>query len=270
MVIPLVKKCLKLKLTIFQKTHRVIAFDLLGHGQSSKISEMKALNNVEKSMLAEQVYNLPSLIAQAAFILNSLSVSRACILGWSLGGHIAYGLAIVNPKLTSRIITSGTPPINFTSSGLKKGFTAWFANNIVKDWINNPRYFQRREAKAILKNMGFSNVAAEDAYAVDAVIKTDPLLRKFLFSTLKSNQNIMELNLEKFIQKNRLIPVCFLEGELDKGVNITYIKKCFDTYIVHKQSISQYRVLKGLGHASFRENPDKYNKNIVSFLNICL
>lgn len=76
------------------KTHKVIAFELQGHGHTP---------------LGNRPYAYKTLATDVAEALKFLKVRQADIAGYSFGGTIAYQLAIQNPELVkSLIIISST------------------------------------------------------------------------------------------------------------------------------------------------------------------
>jgi pimeloyl-ACP methyl ester carboxylesterase len=77
------------------RTHRVIAIDLLGHGGS------------EKPTSGYTIPNQADLVAQA---LAQLGVRDAEVVGHSLGGGVAVGLAQQSPQLVDRVVIVDTPP----------------------------------------------------------------------------------------------------------------------------------------------------------------
>jgi pimeloyl-ACP methyl ester carboxylesterase len=78
---------------LLDKTHRVIAVDLLGHGGS------------EKPTTGYTVPNQADLVAQA---LDELGVRGATVAGHSLGGSVAVALAERSPGLVSRVMIIDT------------------------------------------------------------------------------------------------------------------------------------------------------------------
>lgn len=70
------------------KTHRVIALDILGHGESG---------------LAEPPVALSSYVEQVADLLASRGIAAANIVGHSMGGLVAIGFALAHPKRTLRV-----------------------------------------------------------------------------------------------------------------------------------------------------------------------
>jgi pimeloyl-ACP methyl ester carboxylesterase len=77
------------------RTHRVIAVDLLGHGGS------------EKPTSGYTITNQADLIAEA---LSRLGVRNAVVAGHSLGGSVVTALAERSPKLVKKVIIIDTPP----------------------------------------------------------------------------------------------------------------------------------------------------------------
>ncbi len=137
----------------FDKTHRVIVFDLIGHGESSMIDKL-GLDNEDRDAVAAQYYSLPGIIEGIGVALKALHVNSATLVGWSIGGHIAHGVAIKFPELVERIVTSGTPPINYAlPEELKIGFSEWFVDTIVQDWLQNPHHYSRQDSEMIIGSM---------------------------------------------------------------------------------------------------------------------
>ena len=86
---------------LLDRTHRVIAVDLLGHGGSEKPSSGYTPSNQAK------------VIAEA---LERLGVEKAEVVGHSLGGSVATALAQQSPQLVERVVIIDTPPNHEHSS----------------------------------------------------------------------------------------------------------------------------------------------------------
>jgi flavin reductase (DIM6/NTAB) family NADH-FMN oxidoreductase RutF/pimeloyl-ACP methyl ester carboxylesterase len=72
----------------FAITHQVIAFDMLGHGGSASPPESATLE---------------SYIDQLSQLLDELDITRAAIVGHSMGGLVALGFALKYPARTLRV-----------------------------------------------------------------------------------------------------------------------------------------------------------------------
>jgi pimeloyl-ACP methyl ester carboxylesterase len=73
---------------------RVIAFDNRGHGESEKLYE-----------LAD--YGAPIMAADAVGLLDHLGITRAHVVGYSMGARIAAFLALSRPDLTASVTFGG-------------------------------------------------------------------------------------------------------------------------------------------------------------------
>lgn len=83
------------------RTHRVVAVDLLGHGGS------------EKPTSGYTIPNQADLVAQA---MTRLGVRDAEIVGHSLGGSVVTALAERSPQLAERVVIIDTPPTHHEAS----------------------------------------------------------------------------------------------------------------------------------------------------------
>jgi pimeloyl-ACP methyl ester carboxylesterase len=77
----------------FADSHRVIAFDSRGLGQSER---------------GEERITMASLAADAAALLDALEIERAHVLGWSLGSAVAQELALAHPDRVGGLVLYGT------------------------------------------------------------------------------------------------------------------------------------------------------------------
>jgi pimeloyl-ACP methyl ester carboxylesterase len=83
------------------RSHRVVAVDLLGHDGS------------EKPTSGYTISNQADLVAQA---LARLGVSHAEVVGHSLGGSVVTALAERSPQLVDRVVIVDTPPTHHEAS----------------------------------------------------------------------------------------------------------------------------------------------------------
>src|SRR5438067_759608 len=73
----------------FAKTHRVITLDNRGAGRTSA---------------PDRPYSIAGMAADVAALLGQLAVSKATLIGWSMGGCIAQELAISQPGVVERLV----------------------------------------------------------------------------------------------------------------------------------------------------------------------
>ena len=85
----------ELQVSEFSKTYQVITFDLRGHGRSDKPAGP---------------YSLPMFATDTAGLLKSLDVKSSHVVGLSLGGGIAFQLAIDFPALVKTMVIVNSAP----------------------------------------------------------------------------------------------------------------------------------------------------------------
>jgi 3-oxoadipate enol-lactonase len=100
----------------FSKSHKVITFDLRGHGQSDKPAGP---------------YSMAMFAADTVGLLKALGIDAPHVVGLSLGGGVAFQLAVDAPRrLKSLIIVNSTPELIVRT--FKERMTVWQRIAIVK------------------------------------------------------------------------------------------------------------------------------------------
>jgi 3-oxoadipate enol-lactonase len=82
----------------FSKAYQVITFDLRGHGQSDK---------------PQGPYTIPLFASDTAELLKALGVGSAHVVGLSLGGGVAFQLALDFPALVRTLVIVNSGPVGF-------------------------------------------------------------------------------------------------------------------------------------------------------------
>jgi len=78
----------------FADAYRVVCIDSLGHGQSDKPTDPKA-------------YGRSARAADVIAVLDAIGASRAHLIGYSMGGWIASGVAVESPERLASIVIGG-------------------------------------------------------------------------------------------------------------------------------------------------------------------
>ncbi|RJG02838.1 alpha/beta fold hydrolase [Noviherbaspirillum sedimenti] len=100
----------------FAQRHKVISFDLRGHGQSDKPAGP---------------YSIAQFAADTAGLLRGLGIDAAHVVGISLGGAVAFQLALDQPALVKTLTIVNSGP-DATVRTLKEKFAVWMRNYIVR------------------------------------------------------------------------------------------------------------------------------------------
>lgn len=100
----------------FSKHYKVVTFDVRGHGRSSK---------------PRGPYSIPMFAKDAANLMRELDIVPAHVLGISMGGMIAYQLAVNHPELLRSLVAANcTPELLIQTFGER--FQMWQRQLIVK------------------------------------------------------------------------------------------------------------------------------------------
>lgn len=236
----------------FYPHYRILAIDLPGHGKTPKANEK-----------AEKDYHPLAIIQAVTKALKEKGITQAHFIGWSLGGHIAYGVAFEDPSLVASITTIGSPPIAFSKAGFNKGFSEWFVNELIPEWIKNPKAYSREQAILICNSIGFK---PNDEKAIEDMMNTDPFVRKYLFSRLHENESKITntaLDGENFVHSTSL-PLCLIVGQNDVGINTQCI---LDAQHKFKNKISKVNIIKDAPHAVFISHPNEFHNIVNDFIN---
>jgi pimeloyl-ACP methyl ester carboxylesterase len=215
--------------------HRLIAFDLPGHGESSDARE-PAID-----------YTLAGLARSAADVLDSLGIGRAIVYGWSLGGHVAIELASSHPAVSGLMLT-GAPPVSKGLFGMLRGFHA--------NWdmlLASKKLYTERDADRF-KTLCFGDSA--DPSFRQAILRTDGRLRAAVTRSMMTGKGADQ----KQVVEQAAFPVAIVNGENDPFIRLNY----FDT-LDYGTLWEHCHVVPGVGHAPFWERPDLFNPMLSRF-----
>jgi pimeloyl-ACP methyl ester carboxylesterase len=248
----------------YSNDFRVIAIDLMGHGNSTKICNLENLSREDVGLVCDAFYNFSALTHQVKYVLDTNKIKNAHFVGWSLGGHISYGLAILDLDLAASITTIGAPPTRFSHLGFKKGFSEWFVNTLVADWVNHPKAYNLDEAREIGMHIGFNGKDLE-IFSKD-MSESDPEFRKYLFLKLLSYDSDEYtgtcFDAETFIRETSM-PVNMIVGQQDVGISSSHITEINK---IMKNSLSATHVIAKASHAVFKTHADACHLIISEFI----
>jgi len=223
--------------THFAKTHRVIAIDLPGHGRSDDASEPR------------QAYTIPGYATTLIEVLRSLNISRAALLGWSLGGHI--GLEMIGQGFDAAgIMIVGTPPVRRGIFGMVRGFQTQLDLLLATKAVLRPQEIER-----------FARICVGEKHAAqfhDTIARTDrrarPILGRGMMSGIGCDQ--------RWIVENLPTPVAVVNGSHEPFARLDYVTS------LSYQALWDNRchIIEGAGHAPFLEAPEQFNPLLSQFL----
>ena len=221
-------------------THRVIRFDLLGHGGSAKPRS--------GYMMEHQAQLVDAGLAQ-------LGVRRALIVGHSMGGLVATALAARDRALVAGIVLIDSPP---TTSSSQLPFTARMgfvpllgeaerrlvSNGMVKQALQDafaPGFKVPEQFVSDFWRMTYTSYAASD-HDAEAYIRQEPL-----------NQRLSSLG----------VPLLALYGTRDRLVKPSAMQALYS-----KVPGAQVIAVQGAGHSPMVEKPFTVARLILSRANL--
>ncbi|WP_394832981.1 alpha/beta fold hydrolase [Pendulispora rubella] len=215
--------------------HRVIAFDLPGHGQSS--------NAVDPTT----TYALGGLADAALELLDRLAVTEVIVFGWSLGGHIGIHMLSRFPGMRGLMIT-GSPPVPM--GGMAQGFNAGPHMALAgKQDVSNT------EIESFIHAI-FGDGA--EPFLRDAVARADGRFRKRLFEAARAGDGVDQ----RMTVESSPVPIAVVNGREDPVIKLDY----FDTVAFGHLWEGQCHRLPGVGHVPFWSAPTDFNPILERFV----
>ena len=221
----------------FAKIYRIIAVDLLGHGQSDNARD------------PQQVYSVPGHAAVLIDVLRSLKIHRAALFGWSLGGHIAIEM-IGQGFDAAGIMIVGTPPIRPGLLGMVRGFQTQFDLLLATRGVLRPHEIER-----------FARACVGETYAAqfhDAIARTHVRARPLLARGMMTGVGLDQ----RQIIENLPAPVAVVNGAYEPFARLEYLSSL--TY--RNLWGGHCHIIDGAGHAPFLTAPEQFNSLLSLFL----
>jgi pimeloyl-ACP methyl ester carboxylesterase len=224
------------------RTHRVIAFDLPGHGESDDAADPDA------------TYTLPGHARVLRKVAAQLDAADAIFVGWSLGGHIVLEAAPDLPQAKGFAIF-GTPPFAFPPA-IKQAFllhpamACTFAHDLTE-----------KQARGYVAAAFRPGVADPPAFMIDDVMRTDGRARKNLGASITPDGFRDEVEVIASLTR----PLAVLHGAEDQLINGDYFKALAMPTLWRGavQSIS------GAGHVPQWEQAETFNALLDAFASDC-
>ncbi|MGX9966585.1 alpha/beta fold hydrolase [Roseomonas sp. F4] len=214
--------------------HRLISFDLPGHGESSDAPDK------------DRTYPLPGLAEAALELLEKLHVERPVLLGWSLGGHIAMEMLSRGAAFRGLFIT-GAPPVGPDMAGGFKG-------SLLKGLAAQGQFTREQARQFVEKVFG----QAGSPLFKQAAMRVDGAFRRTLFSQARFG----EKSDQRQVVSTTSIPTAVVNGADDPVVNLDYIDGVPFSRLWRRECIR----LPGAGHAPFLQNTPAFNDCLQQFL----
>ena len=225
------------QLAALSKSHRVISYDLRGHGQSE---------------VGDGQYTVELFVDDLLMIMDHLRVQRAVLCGLSLGGYIALRAVERHPDRFNGLALCDTK----------------------SEADGNEAKIKRAAAILAVKKNGVETFAGEFVKTVlsEKTLKTKPELVEFTLGLIRGNSPLgisgallaLAARTDTTAALTKMtLPVCLLVGEEDKltppSVSEAMLK------ILPRASM---HLIPEAAHLSNLENPTAFNQRLLEFLKL--
>ena len=219
------------------KKYFVISVDLYGRGFSENVDEIYT-----DELFANQVIEL----------LQKLNVDSARFLGLSNGGRVISKIADIDPSIVEELIYVASSGFKYVEELNDKSVSEIEVSNFIKNNYPTISEGQLLDFKYPEKHSGWD-------------IKYEELLKykgfaKALISTRKNHYTMDSIHIK--IQ-NSDIPVSTIWGDSDQVVLYKDFEKRIDSILPKRK---EFFILDS-GHLPHMENPNEFNKILLSILN---
>lgn len=210
--------------------HRVIRFDMQGFGLTGPHPKGN--------------YRIQDYAQTAVQLLDSLGISKAIVSGNSLGGYVAWSIAVLYPERVAKLVLVDASGYPFESESTPIGFRIYNSPLLTSMFKNIlPRSVVRK--------------SLENVYGAPEKITEELVDRYFELTTREGNRAALA---ERFIQTKAghlaqsigelLQPTLILWGEKDTLIPMS-VGQRFHRELVNSQFVS----FKHLGHVPHEEDP---------------
>lgn len=218
------------------KKYRVIAPDLLGHGESAK---------------PRGDYSLGAFAVWLRDLLDELGVHRATVIGQSLGGGIAMQFAYQHRDYCERLVLIGSGGLGPDLSPLLRVLSAPGAEFVLPVVAPQPVLNLGNKLRSWLTSAGIQAPRAGQMWQSYSSL-SDPAARQAFLRTLRSvvdhrGQAVSALNK---LHLTADVPTLLIWGDRDRIIPVSHAYAAHDAL-----TGSRLEVLEGVGHFPHAEAP---------------
>lgn len=233
------------QVTALSQRYRLYILDLLGYGYSDR----------------PKVDYTPSLfIDMIRQFMDQLGVSRASLIGNSMGGGIAWAFALTHPERVQKLVLIDSIPPQVVSA-VRHPFFRWFL--AIRHVPVLPCLAVMMRTRYMVRAM-LMEIVFDDQLISEAVVE-----RQYQIGRIAGTARVMTSTVRYADEVVRYAgaletlrkPTLIIWGEHDEVLPVSVAKKLHATI-----KDSELCVIKGCGHMPMWEKPDETNQAIVEFL----
>lgn len=226
------------------RKYRIVAIDLPGHGQSSDAPEAERATT----------YSIPGYAEVIRQVVEQLSLQRAVVVGWSLGGHAALEASPELPQAAGFMIF-GTPPLPYPLPADLQGAFLKLGLGFEKDWSEA----QAREYVADFLVPGGSG----PGFLLEDAVRTDGHARAALGASIGT----LGYRDEPGIAATMTRPLAVLHGAQEQIVGLPYLQAMAPSMPTLWRH--EVQVVGDAGHALQWEQQARFEQLLDAFVTDC-
>jgi pimeloyl-ACP methyl ester carboxylesterase len=236
--------------------HRVFAIDLPGFGRSDK---------------PEIAYTIDLFVKAVSDLMTKEGVARAAVIGVSMGGRVALGLALESPQLVDRLVL-----VDALGVGAPRRVFAYrilLTRGLGELTLRGTARALRRMRPATIRRFwgwylrrpnGVDSIWTDERIANHGTLLSTPAYRAAYLSALRSIAGMRQLRGGVAVE-NRLreleMPTLLIWGRHDHIFPVSHAESA-------RAQLRQGRVeiFDGSGHTPQMEEPERFNRLVLEFL----
>lgn len=218
---------------VFSKDFRVLTVDLRGHGASTK---------------PKNEYGVDHMTEDIKGFLDALDISKVSIIGFSMGGAVAFDFAAKYPEYIENLVIVNSGP-DFNNMG-----------QIGEDLLKNRTQFLKTQGLDALSETIAYNMFPEDSQLDIRKAFEQRCKQNEYNAYYKSFTTLMNWGLGEKI-KNISARTLVIASDMD------YTPISFKKDYVQRLSNAELAVIENSRHGVIIDQPEAFNKILLNFLN---
>jgi 4,5:9,10-diseco-3-hydroxy-5,9,17-trioxoandrosta-1(10),2-diene-4-oate hydrolase len=236
--------------------HRVLAIDLPGFGHSDK---------------PVQEYTIDLFVRAVRDLMRSESLERAAVMGVSMGGRVALGLALESAQMVDRLILVDSLGVGaprrvlayrlLLTRGLGELTLTGTARALRR---MNPRTIRRFWSWYLRRPQGVDHLLSDERIADHGALLSKPEYRAAYLSALRSIAQMRSLRDGIVVQqrlKELAMPTLLIWGRHDHIFPAVHAEAALE-----QLANGRVEIFEDSGHTPQMEEPDRFNRLVLDFL----
>ena len=217
--------------------HRVVTWDLRGHGRSQPIGERCSAAAAAEDLLA---------------VIDALGCASATLVGVSFGGYVVQEAVFRHPERVDAVVIVGC-----TDLGVQPALVMRIALRVVPWMLPLFRVgtFRRRAV---------ADLSVHDEIRHRAYEATASLSKRDFIQIVTAGVDCLGSDAGRPVDYTIPRPFLLLHGELDTANGGVFTKTA--PAWAHKEPRCTYAVIPNAGHTANQDDPDAFNAVLLAFL----